>query len=579
MGFFSTHGLPQNRYFGIWYNKISNGTVVWVANRDHPVTNTSGVVTVTSKGILVLVNGTVIWSSNSSRSVNNPIAQLLDTGNLVFRDKNDDGTENIVWQSFDHPVDNFLPGMKLGIDFVTGLQRYLSSWKSVDDPSSGNFVYRFDPNGYPQFLLWSGPNLSYRSGPWVGDRFSGIPNVEQNEIYTVQYVISEKEIFYMFEVTNTSESAIARTILTPEGRLQRQTWNKETQQWTIYLSLQVNDCDSYGLCGGNGVCNINKAPKCECMQWFHPNFPGAWSAADWSGGCARNTQLDCKNGDGFVKVSGVKLPDTRLSWYNMNMSLLECERRCLNNCSCTAYSNADHRGGGSGCLLWFGDLTDMRGYTDDGQDLFIRLAASELDENKHSSTSLVVVIIIPVLTAMTVILVMLLLYAFRKRKRERKGIMGVRSNGHATEGINKDELELPLFTFLQISKATNGFSFSNKLGEGGFGLVYKGMLDQGQEIAVKRLSNTSRQGIDEFMNEVSCIAKLQHRNLVKLLGCCVEEEERMLIYEYMPSRDLDSFFFDKELCKSFHWQKRYNVINGIARGLLYLHQDSRFWHG
>ncbi|KAL8132944.1 G-type lectin S-receptor-like serine/threonine-protein kinase At4g27290 isoform X2 [Apium graveolens] len=530
MGFFNTDGLPQNRYFGIWYKKISNGTVVWVANRDHPVTNTSGVVTVTRTGILVLANETKVWSSNSSRSVKNPIAQLLDSGNLVFRDKND---ENIIWQSFDYPVDNFLPGMKLGINFVTGMQRYLSSWKSVDDPSLGNFVYRMEAKGWPQFELWNGPNLTYRLGPWVGDRFSGIPRIKPNNIFKVQYVISEKEVYYTFEITDASESAIARSILPPDGRLQRQTWNKGKQQWTNYLSLQVNDCDTYGLCGGNGVCNINKAPKCECMKWFHPNSPDAWSEADWSGGCARNTQLDCKNGDGFVMVSGVKLPDTRLTRYNLTGNLQECEKRCLSDCSCMAYSNADHRGGGSGCVLWFGDLTDIRGYTVDGQDLYIRVAASE------------------------------------------SGIRRLGSNGHATDGINKDELDLPLFTFMQIAKATNGFSLNNKLGEGGFGPVYKGMLDKGQEIAVKRLSNTSRQGIDEFMNEVSCIAKLQHRNLVKLLGCCVEEEERMLIYEYMPNRGLDSVFFDKELRKLFDWVKRFNIINGISKGLLYLHEDSR----
>ncbi|KAK1403988.1 Receptor-like serine/threonine-protein kinase [Heracleum sosnowskyi] len=576
MGFFSTRVLPQNRYFGIWYKKISNGTVVWVANRDHPVTNTSGVVTVTSKGIVVLADETILWSSNSSTSVNDPLAQLLDSGNLIFRDKKD-GTENIVWQSFDHPVNNFLPGMKLGIDFVTGMQRYLSSWKSADDPSSGNFVYRYDPNGYPQVDLWGGSNLSYRTGPWVGDRYSGIPKI-QNEIYTVQYVISEKEIYYKFKVTNTSESAIVRSMLTPEGVLKRLIWNKQNQQWTEYLSLPVNDCDSYRLCGENGVCNINNAPKCECMQWFHPNFQKAWSAADWSGGCARKTQLNCENGDGFVKVSGVKLPDTRLSWYNLNLHLRECKRRCLNDCSCMAYSNIDDRGGGSGCLLWFGDLIDMR-YTEDGQDLYIRMAASELDEDKRSSTNRVIVIVLPVLAAMTVILVLLLLYAFRKRKLERTRTMRLGPNGHASEGINKDELDLPLFTFMQIAEATNGFSFSNKLGEGGFGPVYKGMLDKGQEIAVKRLSKTSRQGVDEFMNEVSSIAKLQHRNLVKLLGCCVEEEERMLIYENMPNRGLDSVIFDKsadkDLSKSFDWKKRYNIIKGIARGLLYLHQDSR----
>ncbi|KAK1403984.1 Receptor-like serine/threonine-protein kinase [Heracleum sosnowskyi] len=566
MGFFSTKGLPQNRYFGIWYKKISNGTVVWVANRDNPVTNTSGVVRVTSNGIVVLANETIVWSSNSSRSVSNPMAQLLDSGNLVFRDENSDGPENIAWQSFDHPVDNFLPGMKYGIDFVTGMERYLTSWKRVDDPSPGDFVYRFDPNGYPQVGLWRDSNLTYRTGPWVGDRYSGFPKIP-NDIFTVQYVLSEKEVYYKFEVTNTSESAIVRSILTPQGALQRLIWDKQSQQWREYLSLQVDDCDGYRLCGGNGVCNINNAPRCECMQWFHPNFQEAWSSADWSGGCARNNQLDCAKGEGFVKVPGLKLPDTRLSWYNLSLNLQECERRCLNNCSCMAYSNTDDRGGGSGCLLWFGDLTDMR-YTNDGQDLYIRIAASELDEGKHSSTNRVVVIVLPVLAAMTVILVLLLLYAFRKRKLERTGTMRLGS-------INKDELDLPLFTFMQIAEATNDFSFSNKLGEGGFGPVYKGMLDKGQEIAVKRLSNTSKQGIDEFMNEVSCIAKLQHRNLVKLLGCCVEEGERMLIYEYMPNRGLDSVLFDKELCKSFDWPKRYKIINGMSRGLLYLHEDSR----
>ncbi|KAK1403983.1 Receptor-like serine/threonine-protein kinase [Heracleum sosnowskyi] len=574
MGFFNTKGLPQNRYFGIWYKKISYGTVVWVANRDNPVANTSGVVTVTSKGIVVLAKETKVWSSNSSTSVNNPVAQLLDSGNLVFRDKNEDGPESIIWQSFDHPVDNFLPGMKYGINFVTGMERYISSWKSDDDPSPGDFVYRFDPKGYPQVELRKGSNLTYRTGPWVGDRYSGIPKIP-NDIFTVQYVLSEKEVYYTFEITNASESAIARSILTPQGDLQRLTWNKQSQQWTNYLSLQVNDCDTYRLCGGNGVCNINNAPRCECMQWFHPKFQEAWSAADWSGGCTRNNQLDCAKGEGFVKVPGLKLPDTRLSWYNLSLNRNECERWCLNNCSCMAYSHTDHRGSGSGCLLWFDDLIDMRGYTDDGQDLYIRMAASDLDERKSSSTNRVVVIVLPLLAAMTVIFVLILLYAFRKRKLERTGTMRLGYNGHATEAINKDELDLPLFTFMQIAEATNGFSFSNKLGEGGFGPVYKGMLDKGQEIAVKRLSKTSKQGIDEFMNEVSCIAKLQHRNLVKLLGCCVEEGERMLIYEYMPNRGLDSVLFDKELCKSFDWPKRYNIINGMSRGLLYLHEDSR----
>ncbi|KAM0063418.1 putative protein kinase RLK-Pelle-DLSV family [Helianthus debilis subsp. tardiflorus] len=133
---------------------------------------------------------------------------------------------------------------------------------------------------------------------------------------------------------------------------------------------------------------------------------------------------------------------------------------------------------------------------------------------------------------------------------------------------DNEDLELPLYSLSTIFHATNNFSMNNKLGEGGFGPVYK-------EIAVKRLAKTSTQGLHEFKNEVISISKLQHRNLVKLLGCCIEGAEKMLVYEYMPNRGLDSFIFDKTLKEPLDWRARYHIINGIARGLLYLHQDSR----
>ncbi|KAL2538904.1 Cysteine-rich receptor-like protein kinase 25 [Forsythia ovata] len=126
-----------------------------------------------------------------------------------------------------------------------------------------------------------------------------------------------------------------------------------------------------------------------------------------------------------------------------------------------------------------------------------------------------------------------------------------------------------------IGLATNNFSPDNKIGEGGFGSVYKGTFPNGQEIAVKRLSKSSGQGAKEFKNEVVVVAKLQHRNLVRLLGFCLEGEEKILIYEFVPNKSLDYFLFDPEKRQLLDWSIRYKIIGGIARGMVYLHEDSR----
>ncbi|WZZ65080.1 hypothetical protein YC2023_076450 [Brassica napus] len=131
------------------------------------------------------------------------------------------------------------------------------------------------------------------------------------------------------------------------------------------------------------------------------------------------------------------------------------------------------------------------------------------------------------------------------------------------------------YDFKTIQAATNKFSSTNKLGEGGFGEVYKGKLPNGTEVAVKRLSKNSGQGTREFRNEAVLVSKLQHRNLVRLLGFCMEGEEKILIYEFVPNKSLDYFLFDLEKQSQLDWTRRYKIIGGIARGILYLHQDSQ----
>ncbi|XP_072998398.1 cysteine-rich receptor-like protein kinase 44 [Typha latifolia] len=131
--------------------------------------------------------------------------------------------------------------------------------------------------------------------------------------------------------------------------------------------------------------------------------------------------------------------------------------------------------------------------------------------------------------------------------------------------------------FIELNRlevATDHFSDANLLGIGGFGPVYKGVLENGQKIAVKKLSLESRQGVREFTNEVRLLLKIQHRNLVSLLGCCASSGQKMLVYPYFPNRSLDHFLFDKKESVSLDWSKRFEIIVGVAKGLLYLHEES-----
>ncbi|KAM3749717.1 hypothetical protein ACB098_05G208200 [Castanea mollissima] len=254
--------------------------------------------------------------------------------------------------------------------------------------------------------------------------------------------------------------------------------------------------------------------------------------------------------DGFLKLNMMKVPD----FADWSQALeADCGQQCLENCYCIAYVYDT----GIGCMSWTGSLIDAQKFSSAGVDLYIRLAYSDLGTVSISIC--------------TYLLWRWIAKHKARKKKEKEILLFNRGEAHKifpSDNLNQVKVqELPLFSFENLASATNNFHLSNKLGQGGFGSVYKGKLSDGQEIAVKRLSRTSAQGFEEFMNEAMVISKLQHRNLVRLLGCCVEGEERMLIYEYMPNKSLDAFLFD--------WRKRFNIIEGIGRGLLYLHRDSR----
>lgn len=382
MGFFSP-GRSKNRYLGIWYMKILPRVVVWVANRETPLTDTSGVLSVNSIGSLVLSDGTgsVIWSANSTGSVgdNTTVAQLYDTGNLVIRNRNDGDPTNFFWQSFDHPVDHLLPTQKIGFDFKKGLERYLTSWKSPDDPAPGNFRFGINNNGYPQLIGYNHSNVIFRIGPWDNVEFSGLRFFQPDQSFIPDSALNKEEIYYRYSVPNSP--VVVRLVLSSEGVSQILSWNDKQKIWASNLNSQQDICERYALCGAYGSCEGSKAGaggdrECSCLKGYEPKDPKNWKLGNWSEGCVRKTPFSCGKGDTFFQFIHGKMPDTRNSTYNTSMDLQQCKTACLNNCSCTAYSNIDVRQGGMGCMLWFNDLYDIRDYDGPGLPFFVKAAAS-----------------------------------------------------------------------------------------------------------------------------------------------------------------------------------------------------------
>ncbi|OWM91354.1 hypothetical protein CDL15_Pgr000298 [Punica granatum] len=559
LGFFSTDNSSK-RYLGIWFYDIRIRTIIWVANRNKPLESSPGLLKI-EHGNLVIQNhsGQAIWASNTQNlSSSSTTAKLLDSGNLVLKYGN---SESYLWQSFNHPTDTMLTGMKVGWDFKAGMEKQLMSWKSALDPSLGQFSFKLDPSGFPQGKMFEGNITRYRSFPHFG-------SVHASSAYIPKLVNGSEGAYFSYDLRD--KNTLQRYLLNYTGKLQHYIWMIQTLDWMLLYELPNDSCDEYAKCGPNAVCVEAKSLRtCKCLPGYvSKSAEGSDTLNPWySGGCTWKSSFNCSGPEGFKGVKGVKLPDLLLFEMNTTMTLKECENFCSRNCTCTAYASTSESTDKdkTGCGFWFGDLLDIREANDNYRtnEIFIRVIASELEgDSKRTKWVVAVAVVLSVSSAM------FCLWASWTR---RKG-QGANVDVHAEE---EENFELPVFNAVMISQATNNFSCSNQIGKGGFGHVYKGELPNGQEIAVKRLSETSKQGLNEFKNEVMLIAKLQHRNLVKLLGCCIEGRERMLVYEYMPNGSLDSFIFSTMEGSCLAWRRRFNIIVGVARGLLYLHRDSR----
>ena len=372
LGIFNPQG-SKFQYLGIWY-KNNPQTIVWVANRDNPLVNSSAKLTVNVEGSIRLLNetGGVLWSSPSLGSRKLLIVQLLNTGNLVVTES---GSQNYLWQSFDYPSDTLLTGMKLGWDLKSGLNRKLTSWKSSNDPSSGGFTYSVETDGLPQFVIREGPIILFRGGPWYGNRFSGSGPLRDTAIYSPKFDYNATAALFSYDA---ADNLFVRLTLNAAGYVQQFYWVDDGKYWNPLYTMPGDRCDVYGLCGDFGVCTFSLTAECDCMVGFEPKSPNDWERFRWTDGCVRKDNRTCRNGEGFKRISSVKLPDSSGYLVNVNTSIDDCEASCLNNCSCLAYGIMELPTGGYGCVTWFHKLVDVKFVLENGQDLYIRVAASEL---------------------------------------------------------------------------------------------------------------------------------------------------------------------------------------------------------
>ncbi|KAK9167127.1 hypothetical protein Scep_002318 [Stephania cephalantha] len=499
---------------------------VWIANRDTEVR--SGVLSLDRDGVFRL-NGDndvsiVLYSpkpdqvARTRRNDSSVTATMLDNGNFVLVERDwSTGNEQLWWQSFDHPTDTLLSGMRLSFNQTTGESKALTSWVSDTVPNSGAFTLGINPNNTRELLILQKGIIFWRSGVWDAKNKTNLPSKWMNQTdspykFNYRFFSSENNVENYFTFTGKSNSTILVWVLRSMGELQ---------------SFQF-DMDSKG--GGATF----RETMVEC---------GMRDGEITAEGCEKQEKVVCSRRSASEKFEMMRgrvdanysTPLTLMGETNMNASRSDCMDMCMSNCSCVAYAMANSTDQ-IGCLFW-----------SDGSR-FIK--DNELDD------------------------VFYVLPGVGSRPSPQQLLTQLKTATHS----NEDSEQCPdfqLFSFDCILSATNNLSASNKLGEGGFGPVYKGKLLEGKEVAVKRLSRSSGQGLQEFKNEITLIAKLQHMNLVKLLGCCIHGEERMLIYEYMPNKSLDSLIFDPVGRQVLDWRKRLMIIEGIAQGLLYLHKYSR----
>ncbi|XP_028803291.1 G-type lectin S-receptor-like serine/threonine-protein kinase At1g11300 [Neltuma alba] len=338
------------------------------ANRNDPLRDSSGILTISENGDLLILNGEkqVVWSTHVSHIASNSSAQFLDSGNLV---PVDGITGAMMGQSFQHPCETLLQDMKLILN-PTMLQKYSCGSKII--------LIGVVVDGMVQTFL-----------EYLGD-----------------HVWLEMD---------------------SQGRLEERRWNFQKSIWEVGKTTGDSECDVYGKCGPSGICNKQSSPICSCLRGFEPKNKEEWERQNWpSCGYVRIKALQCEisnNGsqggqiDGFLKLESVNLPDHAETLPDNFIDTIDCQAPCLKNCSCKAYAYEP----GLGCMVWNVDLVDLMSNSPGGVDLYLLLASSEQGPGKRNMKTPTV---ISVLTG-TILIIASGFFLWKKWPKQKGDVLSV----------------------------------------------------------------------------------------------------------------------------------------------------------
>nr|AIE56238.1 lectin receptor kinase [Oryza sativa Indica Group]AIE56239.1 lectin receptor kinase [Oryza sativa Indica Group]AIE56240.1 lectin receptor kinase [Oryza sativa Indica Group]AIE56241.1 lectin receptor kinase [Oryza sativa Indica Group]AIE56242.1 lectin receptor kinase [Oryza sativa Indica Group] len=585
-GFRAVDGNSSSYLLAVWFNKIADKTVVWYARTSSNGQGDTMPVQVQSGSVLKLADGALSLRDPSGNEVWNPqvtdvgYARMLDTGN--FRLLGTDGATK--WESFGDPSDTILPTQ------VLSLGTALHSRLLATDYSNGRFQLKAQRDGnlvmYPDAV----PSGYLYDPYWASNTVDNGSQLVFNETGRIYFtIINGSQVNITSAGVDSMGDFFHRATLDTDGVFRQYVYPKNIharplwpEQWTAVDVLPENICQSIqtmvgsGACGFNSYCTIDgtkNTTSCLCPQ----NYKFIDDKRKYKGCRPDFEPQNCDLDETTAMLQYDMAPIDRVDWplsdyeqYNP-IDQTECRRLCVIDCFCAV---AVFDKASSTCWKKRFPLSNGKMDVNVPRTVLIKVPRSTNSPSVFSSGSskwkedkkywiLGSSLLFGSSVLVNFLLISVMLFGTYCSITSRKKIQ-------LSQPSNNSGLPPKIFTYSELEKATGGFQ--EVLGTGASGVVYKGQLQDefGTNIAVKKIEKLQQEAQKEFLVEVQTIGQTFHRNLVRLLGFCNEGTERLLVYEFMSNGSLNTFLFSDT---HPHWSLRVQVALGVARGLLYLHEE------